>query len=135
MSGTRDEDQICISHYKSPYHRLRMIFFHFQKSSRLSEVKICYHEGHFRGMCSDFEYFTFRRYTTCVCVCVYIWCLIKSSTPVRPADRPAASAAMLNLAGFRKSGLGVIPGAREMLKALWSQQAWPPGSGQPPVAG
>lgn len=59
----------------------------------------------------------------CICVCVYvcIWCLVKSSNPVRAAGRPAARAAVLNLLSFRKPGLRVVPRDREMLRALWSQ--------------
>ena len=143
MSGTGDEDQMYISHYKSQYHRLQIIFFHSQKSNILSGVEIWYHEGQ-STECAQILKISLLDYKlrVCVCVCVrahvcvYIWYLIKSSTPVRPADRPAASTVML--IQYLASGLRMMPRGRETLKArvhFRASQAWPLGSGQSTLAG
>lgn len=71
---------ISFFNYKSQYRKLQVIFFHFQKSNTLSEVKICYRKGYSKG-CAQIPKLSLRLHATCihVCmyVCVYVWHLVK----------------------------------------------------------
>ena len=68
MSGAGDETKylfLIMNH--NTYHRLQMMFVHFQKSNILSEVKSHYHEGYSKSCAQILK---ISLYVLCFYVCI-----------------------------------------------------------------